>query len=106
MTRPKPPPLSEKAFLSQVVHLARLCGWLVYHTHDSRRSAAGFPDLAMVHPAWGLIFAELKADKGRTTKEQDAWLAALRAAGQRACLWRPADWDTIVQVLRGQGGPG
>ena len=36
---------TEKGFQAAVVELARLRGWLVYHTYDSRRSAKGFPDL-------------------------------------------------------------
>jgi hypothetical protein len=35
--------LSEKQFIRQVIDLARLQGFLVYHTFDSRRSAVGFP---------------------------------------------------------------
>jgi len=91
----------EKEFLGQVVQLARLLGWLVYHTHDSRRSAAGFPDLALCHPRLGrLVLAELKVRGRRPSAEQGRWLAALRAAGATAYLWTPADWPAIERVLR------
>ena len=40
--------MTEKQFMAQVVELAKLKGWLVYHTYDSRRSEPGFPDLCMV----------------------------------------------------------
>lgn len=94
--------MSEEAFLAQVVRAARLLGYLVYHTRDSRRSARGFPDLVLVRAMDGrLIFAELKSSRGRVTAEQQAWLHALRAAGQRAYLWRPADWADLVTVLQG-----
>lgn len=95
-------PVSEAEFMRQVVRLAGLFGWLVYHTHDSRRSQAGFPDLTLAHPGRGeLVFAELKSARGRVRPEQQAWLEALRAAGQRAYLWRPGDWPEIEEVLRG-----
>lgn len=95
--------ISEREFQAQVVQLARLCGWLVYHTHDSRHSAAGFPDLVLVHPGRGEVaYAELKVPPNDATPAQAAWLAALRAAGQRAALWTPADWKAIEDVLRGR----
>jgi hypothetical protein len=92
--------LTEKAFQSQVVQLAKLCGFETYHTFDSRRSNRGFPDLVLLNPKRGrLVFAELKAARGKTTPEQDVWLANLRAAGQEVYLWYPADWDEIEQTL-------
>jgi hypothetical protein len=42
---------TEKQFMAQVIQLARLRKWLVYHTHDARRSVAGFPDLVLVRGA-------------------------------------------------------
>ena len=35
--------ITEKDFMAQVVALAQTLGWRVWHCHDSRRSAAGFP---------------------------------------------------------------
>ncbi len=84
--------------MGQVVQLARLYGRLAYHTHDSRRSAAGFPDLTLVRGR-RLLFAELKREAGRTTAEQDGWREALREAGQEAYLWRPSDWPSIETAL-------
>jgi hypothetical protein len=89
---------TEKQFMAQVVQLARLCSWMVYHTHDSRRSAAGFPDLVLLRGA-EMVAAELKAGRGRTTPEQDAWLAAFGRAGAAVFVWRPADWPEIERVL-------
>jgi len=92
--------LTEKAFLQQVRDLAELCGWLVYHTYDSRRSPEGFPDLVLVRGD-KVIFAELKSEKGRVRPEQRMWLDALEKVRKaEACLWRPSDWDRIVEVLR------
>lgn len=45
--------------MQSVVDAARLNGWLVYHTHDSRRSAEGFPDLVMLRLS-RMVVAELK----------------------------------------------
>lgn len=50
-------------------------GWLVYHTHDSRRSDAGFPDCVMIKDGRMLVF-ELKAQKGRVSPQQRQWIAA------------------------------
>jgi len=114
-------PTSEKEWQSTVLDLATLGGWRSYHTFDSRRSAAGFPDLVLVRPP-ELIFAELKAEKGRTTPEQEAWLedlatvasetAVLTRAVEREYLigetlpdplqvyiWRPSDFDEVRRVL-------
>lgn len=94
--------MSEAALLAAVRDLARLTGWLTYHTHDSRRSEAGFPDLTLVNVRQGrIIFAELKTATGRTTPQQDEWLAALAAADCETALWRPADLPEIARILRG-----
>lgn len=76
-------------------------GWLVYHTFDSRKSAAGFPDLTLLSPAGRLVFAELKTDTGKVTAAQQLWLDRLTAGGHAAYLWRPNDWDKIQEVING-----
>ena len=104
-SRPAPAPAtdaqSEKVFMERVRQLAVANGWLVYHPYDSRRSEPGYPDLTLVHPRRGVVWAELKVRGGRVTAEQDAWLSVLRQAGQRAYLWRPSDWADIEAVLGG-----
>jgi len=85
--------MSEATLQAQVLEAARLLGWLVYHTHDSRRSQPGFPDLVLVHPGKRrVLYRELKTQKGRIRPQQQVWLDALAAAGQDAGVWRPADW--------------
>ena len=69
--------MSEKEFQSQIVQLARLQGWLVYHTFDSRRSEPGFPDLVLAHEEGGVLFREIKTDTGKTTGAQELWLQVL-----------------------------
>jgi len=91
---------SEKEFQGQVLRLARLCGWRVYHTFDSRRSAPGFPDLVMARPPV-VMFAELKTETGRVRPEQRDWLEALRGSeGVEVRLWRPSDWPEIEEALK------
>ena len=88
--------------------LAPRLGYLCYHTHDSRRSTAGFPDLVMVGPH-RLIFSELKKEKGKATAAQEDWLNRLDIIERKsdglvvARLWRPSDWldGTIEKALRG-----
>lgn len=90
---------SEKDFQAAVIDLARLCGWKVYHTHDSRRSPCGFPDLFLVRGD-RVVVLELKTMHGRLTDDQRAWLDALKRAGIDAWLVRPSDWEWIVATLR------
>lgn len=103
------PKISEDEFLSQVIRLARLYGWLVMHQRPSINQRgrwmtavqgnAGFPDLVLCGKG-RTIFAELKVGRNRTTPEQEAWLSRLRASGQWAEVWRPENWDAIEHVLQ------
>ena len=99
---------SEKEFSAAVVEYARLCGWRVYRTWRSDHSPAGFPDLTMTRGG-KLFFAELKAERGRVSPEQQGWLEALRDVIPhtdyphrwiRVFLWRPSDWPQIERELR------
>jgi hypothetical protein len=93
------PRVSEKNFQQQVLQLARLSGWMVYHTFDSRRSTAGFPDLCLVRVP-RVIFAELKSAAGKIRPEQKAWLGALKSCpGVEVFVWRPGDWPEIEKTL-------
>lgn len=92
--------ITERDFQQQVVTLARVCGWRVYYTTDSRRSPFGFPDLCMVRPP-RLIFAELKTERGKLTPQQIEWLDDLhRVPGIEVFQWRPSDFDWIEETLR------
>ncbi len=96
---------AEKQFQAEVKALAEENHWLVYHDYDSRRSAAGFPDLVLVHVRRRLaIFAELKVKDRPPTPAQQRWLAALMGAGLTAVLWTPGDWSVIVAVLTAPEG--
>ena len=96
--------ISEEDFMRSVMKIASECGWRVYHTRDSRRSQAGFPDLTLVRTG-KIIFAELKSQKGRIKKEQQAWLDDLRKNGHvDVYLWRPSDLQDIIDRLVGGSG--
>jgi len=92
--------MSERQLQSAVVELAGWLGWMTYHTHDSRRSNPGFPDLVLVKGNT-LLFVELKSAKGRLTPEQTEWLRALGFVASVA-TWRPCDWTSgeIERALR------
>jgi hypothetical protein len=98
-----PPKLTERRFQQQVVELATLLGWRHYHTHDSRRSPSGFPDLVLVrarHPHPRVVFLELKADRTPVTDAQRAWITELRACDQEAYVFRPRHWEALEKILR------
>lgn len=63
------------------------------------RNESGFPDLVLVRRP-RVIFAELKAERGRLLDAQRDWLAALRDCSVESYLWRPSDWPEIERVLR------
>ena len=87
--------MTEAELQAQIVDLCKHMGLLVYHTYDSRRSQPGFPDLVIVGK-YGVLYRELKTDRGRLRPEQDQWLEALHATGADASVWRPRDWPTRV----------
>lgn len=95
---------SEASFQRQVIQLATAYGYRCYHTHDSRRSQPGFPDLVLVRrKARGrsgrVIFAELKTDKGRMRPAQQEWLYELLEADAEAYIWRPGEMERIQRIL-------
>ena len=91
--------MTESEFQTAVVELARWTGWLVFHDYDSRRNTAGFPDLVLVHPQRGVLFCELKTEKGVVSGAQQRWLDTLTAAGAESYVWRPADMPAIRDRL-------
>ena len=93
--------VSEAAFLAQVRGLADVLGYISYHTHDSRRSDPGFPDLVLVHPRTRrIIYAELKTVRGKLRPAQQTWIDALTTVGQEVYVWRPTDWHDIETTLK------
>jgi hypothetical protein len=94
--------ISEKKFLQQVIELAKIYHWEYYHTFDSRHSAAGFPDLILirVEDKGRIVVAECKSEKGKVTVFQDKWIKMFRDCGVEAYIWRPSQWDEIVECLK------
>lgn len=94
--------MSERDLQAAIVTYARLSGWMVFHTYDSRRCEPGYPDLHMVKGRRS-VFAELKTEKGALSAAQAVWLSALQDAGQEVFVFRPADWlgGLVEHVLRG-----
>ena len=109
--------MTEREFQTQVVTLARFYGWRVFHplpgmTRTGRWTTptegdTGYPDLTLVKagPRGGVIFAELKTEKGRVSQAQTEWLDELRGAGAEAYLWRPDDLETITERLAARTTP-
>lgn len=112
---------TEAAFTDDVLGLARFYQFTGYHTHDSRRSQAGFPDLVLIRPP-RLIFAELKLDKPTATRArahdvaarpdwlrrrdltaaQADWLTQLAdIPGVEAYVWTPSHLQDIAGILAG-----
>jgi hypothetical protein len=102
---------SEDELLTAVLQWADLRGWLIHHDRRSDRAIQqgdrGFPDLVLArYPR--VLFVELKAETGKATTEQMAWILAI--AGQRpeerlpvhpeVFLWRPSDLDRAIETLR------
>lgn len=92
------PPLTEKVFTQMVIDLVHYLGWMAYHTHDSRHSEPGFPDLCMVKDG-RIVFAELKTETGKSTPHQEHWLKELSKCNAEVYLWRPSDWEDIAATL-------
>ena len=89
---------SERCFMARVIKVAEDNGWMVYHTHDSRRSEPGYPDMHCVRGQQE-VYAELKRIGCHITAEQYFWGLALIELGRDWRLWTPLDWAEIVSTL-------
>ena len=90
----------EADFQDQLIAVARRFGYRAYHTHNSRRSEPGFPDLVLASPRQRrVIFAELKTATGQLSDDQAWWAGVLTAAGEEYHLWRFKDWDAALAIL-------
>ena len=128
--------MTEDELMAWVTDLARVRGWLVAHFRPARRKdgswvtpilgSPGFPDLVLTRKG-RVILAELKAERGRITAEQKAWLSEMvdwdfedwssddwargfpvgaiqrssggKVIGALVCLWRPSHRRIIEDLL-------
>ena len=96
---------SERLFQDQVMQIAKMNGWLIFHPSPSqvrpgiwRSDGKGFPDLVLAHKDRGLIFAELKTRTGKLSEAQVEWGTALWTWAEWY-EWRPADLEKIAERL-------
>lgn len=85
------PHMSEAELQKAILELTRWLGLLAFHSGDSRRdSCAGFPDL-VISGSRGVIWREIKTEKGRLRPEQMDWISRLTQGGADVAIWRPSD---------------
>jgi hypothetical protein len=109
--------MMERELQDHIVELAtKGLGLLCYHTHDSRHSPKGFPDLIILGRG-RMVVSELKRQREKPTPDQEKWLREYRQlaeefvapAGGKGCppvevyVWRPMDWldGSIRRILTG-----
>lgn len=93
--------MTERDLQAEVERIFERNGFTIYHTHDSRRSEAGFPDLVAirVQPKPRLVVAELKRAGRKPTAAQRKWLALFAAVGAEVYVWHPSDLREIERIL-------
>lgn len=103
---------TEASWLAQVTELAETEGWYWLHIDPAVNDrgywrtpirgplGAGWPDLVLIHPERErVLFVELKSEKGKLKPQQEEVLALLQDVGQEVYVWRPSDWDSVLQCL-------
>jgi hypothetical protein len=72
--------MSEDTVQAQIVEAAQRAGFtLIYHTWNSQHSAAGFPDLVMLHRSGRMVVVECKREGKEPTAAQWDWLRGFEA---------------------------
>lgn len=110
--------MSETEWQDLVVEYATLRRWTVMHVRRSIKgeaggwttttSVSGWPDLVLWRVArtgrrsrsGGILYRELKSEKGRLTVDQLDVLGSLSDAGGDVDIWRPSDWPTVQETLQ------
>ena len=102
-------PVRERDFQAVVIAIAKHHGWMVFHPlpaqngrgqwRTATQGDTGFPDLVLVHPKAGIIFAELKSAIGKLSDRQQRWINTIIEAGGEAYVWRPSDLEQIKAIL-------
>ena len=103
--------ISERDLQRTVLDMCAVYGLRVAHFRPARTDygwrtpveadGAGFPDLVIAGPG-GVLFRELKSDRGRLSPDQRMWQAVLADAGADVAVWTPAELSdgTIAAALR------
>ncbi len=102
--------MSETEFKDILISVAKRFGWLVHHDLPAQNSRgrwathvqgdAGFPDLILLHPNSGKLFAiELKSDKGKLSPGQKRWLMAFEKSGIYNAVLKPSDMEYALYLL-------
>jgi hypothetical protein len=89
----------EQTFQREVQEFARANEWIDWHVLRSKGMRAGFPDLVLLREP-DCLWIELKAPNGKVTTPQKEMHDMLRACGQTIYVWKPEDWDEIIEVLK------
>jgi len=110
--------MSEAELFENVRDYCAQGGWWMYHTHDSRKSTPGWPDVVALRSGC-MIVAELKRQREQPTTDQTRVIGLLRdvvdqvrglarlagiGAGTldlpvQVFVWRPSDLPDIQQIL-------
>ncbi len=107
--------VSERDLQNAIVDAAHLYGYKVFHTRPAlsakgwrtpvQYDGKGFVDLVLVGPH-RIVFAEIKSEKGKLSREQEHWLEGLGKVSAvtdrvKVRVWTPADWpDRVLEVLQ------
>jgi hypothetical protein len=101
--------MTEEELLQGITEALTLAGWRWSHHRRSdlgiAQGSPGLPDIIAVHPSRGLVLAwELKAEGGRVTGDQVAWIAGLAAPKARidARILYPAHYDRALALIVGK----
>lgn len=107
--------MKEAEFAHRIEETMAFLGLRWHHETDSRKSKAGFPDYCIVGPE-GIMFLEIKSDKGKPTPQQEAWIADLANVDPgggpgtgpvvTAYVAYPKDWSRVLSDLKRIAGKG
>lgn len=104
--------IREEDFARTVCDLANQMGYQHMHVRRTvgrgRRwttgtSVKGWPDYCY-YGNGRLFFAELKSESGKLSYDQERVIDDLRAAGAEVHVWRPSDWDQVVETFTAHRG--
>ena len=105
---------TEAQFQASVIRLAQLLGWRVWHDRATNarrtcpdcgartrvpRNDAGLPDLLLIRRP-RLVVIECKSERGKPTRQQLEWLAALQDCGIESYVLKPSMWKRLEEILR------